>query len=380
VNSTWPSAPIQLTRIAGVELLRDREEPAASRYVQQPERHEHQGHTSEQREDVQGRGPVQVDGAEDLEHEHHREQRDRPVEDVLGGRVVLGQQGQPRAPETAFELADPVVASGGWSTTCIEPRRPPPRKRLASAMTAGTLSRVGFASALVIFAHPDDAEFMCGGTVAAWVNEGTDVHYCVVTDGSAGSNEPGMTREAMRPIREREQRAAAEVLGVASVSFLGFVDGELQVDLDTRRAVTRVVRRIRPEVLVAPDPSRLWFANRYINHWDHKQAGTLALCAVMPDAPSRPQFPELLDEGLEPFEVPNLWLASEDADTYVDISKTLETKIESLRAHESQGVGDSLDWVRERARQLGEEGGFEYAEGFKTFDLRDDDQDVTEPV
>ena len=247
-------------------------------------------------------------------------------------------------------------------------------------MAAGTLSRVGFASALVIFAHPDDAEFMCGGTVAAWVNEGTDVHYCVVTDGSAGSNEPGMTREAMRPIREREQRAAAEVLGVASVSFLGFVDGELQVDLDTRRAVTRVVRRIRPEVLVAPDPSRLWFANRYINHWDHKQAGTLALCAVMPDAPSRPQFPELLGEGLEPFEVPNLWLASEDADTYVDISKTLETKIESLRAHESQGVGDSLDWVRERARQLGEEGGFEYAEGFKTFDLRDDDQDVTEPV
>src|SRR4029453_13245091 len=241
-------------------------------------------------------------------------------------------------------------------------------------------------------------EFMCGGTVAAWVNEGTDVHYCVVTDGSAGSNDPGMTREIMRPIREREQRAAADVLGVASVSFLGFVDGELQVDLDTRRAVTRVVRRIRPEVLVAPDPSRLWFANRDINHWDHKQAGTLALCAVMPDAPSRPQFPELLDEGLEPFEVPNLWLASEDADTYVDISKTLEAKLESLRAHESQGTGDALDWgrggapevgggggsplawARERARELGEEGGFEYAEGFKTFDLRDEDPDVTEPA
>jgi len=85
---------------------------------------------------------------------------------------------------------------------------------------------VGFASALVIFAHPDDAEFMCGGTVASWVKEGTDVHYCVVTDGSAGSNEPGMTREAMVPIREGEQRAAADVLGVRSVSFLGFADGE----------------------------------------------------------------------------------------------------------------------------------------------------------
>jgi LmbE family N-acetylglucosaminyl deacetylase len=247
-------------------------------------------------------------------------------------------------------------------------------------VAAGTLFGVGFASALVIFAHPDDAEFMCGGTVASWVNEGTEVHYCVVTDGSAGSNEPGMTREVMRPIREREQRAAADVLGVRSVSFLGFVDGELQVDLETRRAVTRVVRRVRPEVLVAPDPSRLWFANRYINHWDHKQAGTLALCAVMPDAPSRPQFPELLDEGLEPFEIPYLWLASEDADTYVDISKTLETKLESLRAHGSQGTADAAEWVRVRARELGKEGGFEYAEGFKTFDLRDEDVDMAEPV
>ncbi|HEX6230123.1 MAG TPA: PIG-L family deacetylase, partial [Actinomycetota bacterium] len=107
---------------------------------------------------------------------------------------------------------------------------------------------MGFASALVIFAHPDDAEFMCGGTVAAWVLEGADVHYCVVTDGSAGSNEPGVTREEMVPIREREQRAAAEVLGVKSVTFLGFRDGELEVNLETRKAVTRVVRRVRPPV------------------------------------------------------------------------------------------------------------------------------------
>ena len=234
---------------------------------------------------------------------------------------------------------------------------------------------MSFSSALVVFAHPDDAEFMCGGTVAAWAKEGTDVHYCVVTDGSAGNNEPGQTRDTTRPVREAEQRAAAEVLGVKSVTFLGFVDGELEVNLETRRAVTRVVRRIRPEVLVAPDPSRLWFANRYINHWDHKQAGTLALCAVMPDAPSRPQFAELLDEGLEPYEIPQLWLSSDDADTYVDITKTLETKIASLEAHVSQGVGESMDWVRERARQEGEKGGFEYAEGFKTFDLRDEDVD-----
>jgi LmbE family N-acetylglucosaminyl deacetylase len=233
---------------------------------------------------------------------------------------------------------------------------------------------MGFASALMIFAHPDDAEFMCGGTVAAWAREGTDVHYCVVTDGSAGSNEPGMTREEMAPIREAEQRAAAEVLGVRSVTFLGFVDGELEVNLDTRRAVTRVVRRVRPEVIVAPDPSRLWFGRGYVNHWDHKQAGTLALCAVMPDAPSRPQFPELLEEGLEPFEVPHLWLASDEPDTYVDISKTLEIKLEALERHASQGGADAAGWVRERARELGEAGGFEHAEAFRTFDLRDEDE------
>jgi LmbE family N-acetylglucosaminyl deacetylase len=231
---------------------------------------------------------------------------------------------------------------------------------------------VGFANALVIFAHPDDAEFMCGGTVAAWVREGTDVHYCVVTDGSAGSNEPGVTREQMVPIREREQRAAAEVLGVASVTFLGFRDGELEVNLETRRAVTRVVRRVRPEVIVAPDPSRLWSGSGYVNHWDHKQAGTLALCAVMPDAPSRPQFPELLEEGLEPFEVPRLWLSAEEPDTFVDITKTIDVKLDALRAHRSQ-LGDDVEgWVRARAKDMGERGGFEYAEGFRAFDLTED--------
>jgi LmbE family N-acetylglucosaminyl deacetylase len=224
-----------------------------------------------------------------------------------------------------------------------------------------------FASALVIFAHPDDAEYMCGGTVAAWTREGTAVHYCVITDGSAGSNERGATREEMAVVREREQRAAAEVLGVASLTFLGHRDGELEVTLETRRDVTRVVRRIRPDVIVAPDPSRLWSASGYINHWDHKQAGTLALCAVMPDGPSRPQFAELLEEGLEPFEIPNLWLVGEQPDTYVDITKTIDVKLAALAEHQSQHAEASAPWVRERARELGEHGGVEYAEAFKTF-------------
>ncbi len=233
---------------------------------------------------------------------------------------------------------------------------------------------MGFSSALVIFAHPDDAEFMCGGTIALWSREGTEVHYLCVTDGSAGSNEPGTIREELAAVREREQRDAAEVLGVRTVTFLGFRDGELEVNLDTRRAVAGEVRRVRPEVIVAPDPSRLWVGNGYINHPDHRAAGELALCAVMPDAPTRLQFPELLDEGLEPYEIPFLWLATEEPDTYVDISETLEAKLEALTRHVSQNLDGSEKWVRERAREHGEKGGVEYAEAFRAFELKDDEE------
>ena len=233
-----------------------------------------------------------------------------------------------------------------------------------------------FESALVLFAHPDDAEFMCGGTTARWARRGCQIHYVVITDGSAGSNEPGVTREQLRPVREREQRAAADVLGVRSVTMLGEVDGTLEVNLETRRKVCREVRRLRPEVIVAPDPSRLWTDN-YVNHWDHKQAGLLALTVVMPDAPTRPMFPELLDEGFEPFEVPNLWLASSEPDVYVDITDSMDTKLAALAAHVSQGTGEAEPWVRKRAEELAAQSelGCTYAEGFKALRFVDDEED-----
>ena len=226
-----------------------------------------------------------------------------------------------------------------------------------------------FSKILVVFAHPDDAEFTSGGTVARWTEEGAEVHYVCVTDGSAGSNDPDMTRERLAVIREAEQRAAAESLGVASVTFLGFTDGYLECSLDARRALAREVRRNRPDLLVGPDPSRLWTKGVYINHPDHRAAGELVLCAVMPDAPSRPQFPELLDEGFEPFEVPALWLAGSDADHYVDISATMDRKLAALACHASQVGGDPEveERVRERARSYGERAGLEYAEAYRTF-------------
>ena len=237
-----------------------------------------------------------------------------------------------------------------------------------------------FASALVLFAHPDDGDFMCGGTVAAWVRA-RDRGALRIDHGRVGGLERAGVdaRARCAPIREREQRAAAEILGVKSVTFLGEVDGTLEVTLDTRRKVCREVRRLRPEVIVAPDPvSACGTGTGYINHWDHKAAGPLALTAVMPDAPTRPMFPELLDEGLEPFEVPNLWLVDRrSADTFVDISDTIDTKIEALsgttypRAPRTPNRGSGSGPKRGGAAG---DGAMEYAEGFKAFRFVDDEE------
>jgi LmbE family N-acetylglucosaminyl deacetylase len=231
---------------------------------------------------------------------------------------------------------------------------------------------------MVVFAHPDDAEFSSAGTVAAWAAEGTEVEYVCVTDGSAGSNEPGAVRDEIARIREAELRAACDVLGVKGCAFLGWQDGEVEPTLALRRAITREVRRFRPDVLLAPDPTRFWDDDRtYINHPDHRNVGIACMAVVNPDAPTRPQFPELLDEGFEPFEIKHLWISAyeDDADTHVDISSTIEKKIEALRCHASQIKNYPIDeWVRTRAKDRGAAAGMEYAESYRTFRLVTDEE------
>lgn len=228
---------------------------------------------------------------------------------------------------------------------------------------------------MVVFAHPDDAEFTVGGTVAKWAREGTEVAYVCVTDGGAGSNEPGRTREEIRRVREAELREACAVLGVKECSILGFPDGAVEPTLEVRRAITREVRRFRPTVLVAPDPTRFWDHERtYVNHPDHRAVGVACMAVINPDAPTRPQFPELLEEGLEPYEVPFLWIPAfdADADTFVDIADTIDLKVEALRCHRSQLQGWPVEeWVRRRAKERGAARGLQYAEAFRTFRLRD---------
>lgn len=242
---------------------------------------------------------------------------------------------------------------------------------------SGTLVSMEFERALVVFAHPDDAEFLCGGTVALWTRAGTEVGYVCATDGSAGWNGPDRSREEIAAIREREMREAADVLGVSSVGFLGYADGTLEPNLDLRRAVTREVRRFRPDVIVAPDPSMLWAGRRYINHPDHRAIGEAVLAVVACDAPTRPQFPELLEEGLEPLEIPALWLAtgSSQGDRVIDIADVIDVKVKALEAHASQlenmGESDIERRIREWASDAARNADVELGEAFRTFELRE---------
>jgi LmbE family N-acetylglucosaminyl deacetylase len=223
---------------------------------------------------------------------------------------------------------------------------------------------------LVIVAHPDDAEFGCGGSTARWVGEGRDVFYCLLTNGNRGSDDPAMTPERLAAIREDEQRAAARALGVREVVFLGYPDGDLEDTREARRDVVRAIRRVRPERIVAQSPFPS--LNPYSGHRDHRHAGRLALDAVYPYARDRLHFPELLAEGWQPHKVREVYLMGhEEPDLFVDITGTMEQKLAALRRHQSQlkdfaGVEAR---VRERAADVGKPHGYTYAEGFRTIHL-----------
>ncbi len=219
---------------------------------------------------------------------------------------------------------------------------------------------------LVIAAHPDDIDFGIAGSIAKWRRDGAEVVYCVITDGCAGTNEPGADLEALAHRRRQEQREAAEVVGVSDVMFLGMKDGALEPTMDLRRALTRVIRQVKPDRVISPDPTTILVADRYINHPDHRATGEAALYAVFPSAETRPIFPELLEEGLEPHKVTELYLAYSLApDHYEDISDTIELKLEALAKHESQVGQADIDRTRGRAADTGKIAGVAYAEAYR---------------
>jgi len=222
---------------------------------------------------------------------------------------------------------------------------------------------------LIVVAHPDDIEFGSGGSAAAWTAQGANVVYCIVTDGAGGSNSADMTPERLVEIRIKEQTAAAARAGVSEVHYLGHRDGELVATVDLRRQITRLIRQIKPNRVVIMDPTAVLISGEgydYINHPDHRAAGEAALYAVFPSSGSRLVMPELLDEGLEPHNVSELYLVMSDKPNIaVDISATWDQKVAALLEHRSQLDESVVDEIRGWAVEAGKEAGVEMAETYR---------------
>lgn len=220
------------------------------------------------------------------------------------------------------------------------------------------------AHVLVVTPHPDDAEYGVAGTVARWTNEGRTVVYVVCTNGDKGTSDREVKSESLIKIREKEQIAAANLLGVKEVIFLGYPDQGLEETPQFRKDIVKQIRRFRPETVVTADPYR-----RYIWHRDHRITGRVTLDAVFPYARDHLSYPDLLEEGLEPHKVKEILLwASENINHRLDITDTFPLKLNALREHKSQ-VGHIPrqkleDYLRGRAIQLSEGESFQLAEGF----------------
>lgn len=219
-----------------------------------------------------------------------------------------------------------------------------------------------FEKVMVIFAHPDDAEGNCGGTTAQWTREGKIIRYLVLTNGDKGSDDLSMTSEKLAEIREREQEAAAKVLGVSGVTFLRIPDGELEVSQPLRKEITRLIRLHKPSIILTHDPWKL-----YQLHPDHRATGFLTLDAAI-SARDHLFYPDHLAQGLGPWRVREFFLFGTDhPDTWLDISETIEIKLEAVRCHESQGLTAQAvqERIRNRASEVGNGKGCLYAEAFK---------------
>jgi LmbE family N-acetylglucosaminyl deacetylase len=226
---------------------------------------------------------------------------------------------------------------------------------------------------LAIFAHPDDAEIAAGGVLAKLAAAGRDVHLLVLTNGDRGSQDRNLDRGELAAIRARETEAGARVLGLAGTTLLDVHDGELENAPVIRAEVARVIRRIRPTIVVSCDPTAWFFDNRYYNHSDHRTAGEIALDAVFPGAGNPHYFSEQLAEGLEPHDVPQVWLGwSREPNHDEDITGFLRTKIDALAAHPSQ-LADGIKFFDEELTREAEEAGARigvtHAEPFRVIDL-----------
>jgi LmbE family N-acetylglucosaminyl deacetylase len=222
--------------------------------------------------------------------------------------------------------------------------------------------------ALALGAHPDDVELQAGGTLAGWAARGVHVELACFTAGEKGSADPATDPAELARLRRAEALAAARTLAAAvPVHFLGATDGELEVTMALRLAVARLVRTVRPDVVVGHDPWRRWLL-----HPDHRAAGLLTVDGVV--AARDPLYaPGLAAEGLAAHRPHTVLLFGTDLpDELVDVTATIDAKLAALRAHASQ-LGDHADLerrVRTWNAAIGADGGLDYAEAFRTLDTR----------
>ena len=229
--------------------------------------------------------------------------------------------------------------------------------------------------AMVVVAHPDDAEWGCSGTVAKWCRLGCEIVYVLCTDGSKGTEDRNISGLELARIRQREQKKAGEILGLKDIVFLDYPDGYLEPTLELRKDITREIRRHRPEILITTNAKRDLNNSNHLGHPDHYAAGEATASAVFPSARDYLTFPDLLKEGLEPHKVKELWIMTygENTNNFSPIDRIdVEKSSQALLAHASQ-ISDperSSKWMRKKRQELGEIAGTEFAESFKVFKLR----------
>lgn len=222
--------------------------------------------------------------------------------------------------------------------------------------------------ALIVAAHTDDAEFGISGTIARWVKEGKEIAYVISTNGNKGTSNKSLKPEDLVKIRESEQRAAAKLLGVRDVVFLGYPDQGLEDTADFRKQVVRWIRTFRPTIVATPDPYR-----RYLWHRDHRVCGQVALDAVYPYARDHLAYPDLFAEGLKPHKVKEVWCwGTEDPNHWSDITDTFDIKLAALRCHKSQlgrKFSDVETWVRQMSTENAKGKDFKLAEAFHRVEI-----------